>query len=36
MEQSVSTLQEAIEAGGSSVNTYMNSDGLSGTYQEQT
>ena len=33
--QSVSTLQEAIEAGGSSVNTYMNSDGLSGTYQER-
>ena len=28
--QSVSTLKEAIEAGGSSVNTYMNSDGQAG------
>ncbi|MBS4208797.1 DNA-formamidopyrimidine glycosylase [Bacillus sp. FJAT-50079] len=33
-KQAVETLQESIQAGGSSVNTYMNSFGESGTYQE--
>lgn len=31
----VQTLKEAIDAGGSSVNTYMNSMGLSGSYQDR-
>lgn len=34
-EQAAATLEESIQAGGSSVNTYMNSHGVSGTYQEQ-
>lgn len=34
-DETVATLKEAIEAGGSSVNTYMNSDGLSGSYQDK-
>ncbi|MBS4222701.1 DNA-formamidopyrimidine glycosylase [Lederbergia citrea] len=34
-DEAASTLIEAIEAGGSSVNTYMNSHGISGTYQER-
>ncbi|MBS4194966.1 DNA-formamidopyrimidine glycosylase [Lederbergia citri] len=34
-EQSAATLQESINAGGSSVNTYMNSHGQSGTYQNE-
>lgn len=34
-EQAAATLKESIQAGGSSVNTYMNSHGESGTYQEQ-
>jgi len=34
-EQAASTLKESINAGGSSVNTYMNSHGQSGTYQNE-
>ncbi|MCR2821912.1 DNA-formamidopyrimidine glycosylase [Lederbergia panacisoli] len=34
-EQAAATLKESINAGGSSVNTYMNSHGQSGTYQNQ-
>ncbi|MBS4199942.1 DNA-formamidopyrimidine glycosylase [Bacillus sp. FJAT-49732] len=34
-EQASTTLKESIDAGGSSVNTYMNSHGLSGTYQNE-
>ncbi|MEK3890425.1 DNA-formamidopyrimidine glycosylase [Bacillus sp. FSL K6-3431] len=34
-EQAGATLVESIEAGGSSVNTYMNSHGEIGTYQER-
>lgn len=34
-KQAAATLTEAIEAGGSSVNSYMNSHGESGTYQER-
>lgn len=34
-EQAAATLQESIAVGGSSVNTYMNSHGLTGSYQEQ-
>ncbi|CAM3921062.1 DNA-formamidopyrimidine glycosylase [Lederbergia lenta] len=34
-EQAAATLEESIQAGGSSVNTYMNSRGESGTYQER-
>ncbi|MBW8351180.1 DNA-formamidopyrimidine glycosylase [Bacillus sp. IITD106] len=34
-EQSAATLLESINAGGSSVNTYMNSHGQSGTYQNE-
>ncbi|MBS4216875.1 DNA-formamidopyrimidine glycosylase [Bacillus sp. FJAT-49711] len=34
-EQAAATLKESINAGGSSVNTYMNSHGQSGTYQNE-
>jgi formamidopyrimidine-DNA glycosylase len=34
-DQIIQTLHEAIEAGGSSVNTYMNALGLAGSFQEQ-
>lgn len=34
-QEMVQTLEESISAGGSSVNTYMDSMGLSGTYQER-
>ncbi|KRG14514.1 DNA-formamidopyrimidine glycosylase [Lederbergia galactosidilytica] len=35
LQEMKATLLESIEAGGSSVNSYMNSHGLSGTYQEK-
>lgn len=35
LQEMKTTLLESIEAGGSSVNSYMNSHGLSGSYQEQ-